>query len=763
MLSFSAESALVLSSFNTSTWVTPRARPFVTPGGTREWMPLCSNELTPVLGMKFDTLEEGIKFYDAYALHCGFNTRKSTTNKNKSGVVAIKYCLCNKAGFKEKRKTKNEDKPKEQEDGKATTRKRLVTRVGCKAQLVLKIREEGGYFVKNFYEGHTHPLYTPSCRKFQKQGRKMTILHKKFVVDNSKLNIGPTKSFRILKENVGGYDNIGASKQDFKNFSRDLKAYIDGSDAQMFVDNFKMKKLLWGAFFYDFEVDDEQCLTKAFWADPICRKNYALFGDMVSFDTTYETNRYNMVFGPFTGVDHHKRCITFGAGFTAKEDISSFEWLFTTFLKAMGNNEPTCLITDQDPAMKVAVRKVFEKTEHRFCMWHIMEKVSLKMDRDLLKETDFHEKLRLCVWDLGLEPLEFEEKWNKLIGEFKLEHEWLTELYKIRKLWIPAYFRDLFLGGIMKTTSRSESENHFFTSFTNPHVTLVEFYMRFETAMDSQRHSQAEFDNDSKNKFPECKTPLLIEKHASEVFTCSIFYQVQEEVYNACFSCGIEEFRRENDLEIAKINEVNRKRTFEVVFNNTNYETNCSCKMFQRHGLPCRHMVWVWKAKNLTMIPDKYVLNRWTKMATKKPIFDLEGNILDQCTRLVDKKKTLNELWSEIYSFVSVAEQNEEDLAELVKNLRDLRLDMEAKKSANNTRSKTQDIELLIGSVAPSEITIKPPKISSNKGSGTRSGKRIKGEREKAIEQHQKKKRLCSACGELGYHDLRNCPSKISS
>ena len=62
MISFSAESALVLSSFNTTTWITPRAHPFVTPGGTREWLPLCSNELTPVLGMKFDTLEEGIKY-----------------------------------------------------------------------------------------------------------------------------------------------------------------------------------------------------------------------------------------------------------------------------------------------------------------------------------------------------------------------------------------------------------------------------------------------------------------------------------------------------------------------------------------------------------------------------------------------------------------------------------------------------------------------------------------------------------------------------
>ena len=47
----------------------------------------------------------------------------------------------------------------------------------------------------------------------------------------------------MMKEIVGGYDNISASKQDFKIFHRDLKAYIQGSDAQMFVDNFTNKKL----------------------------------------------------------------------------------------------------------------------------------------------------------------------------------------------------------------------------------------------------------------------------------------------------------------------------------------------------------------------------------------------------------------------------------------------------------------------------------------------------------------------------------------
>lgn len=94
-----------------------------------------------------------------------------------------------------------------------------------------------------------------------------------------------------MKELAGSHDNVGASKQDFKNFYRDLKAFIDGSDAQMFVDNFQNKKLLWSAFFFSYDVDEEDRLCRALWADPICRKNYALFGDMVSFDTTFKTNR----------------------------------------------------------------------------------------------------------------------------------------------------------------------------------------------------------------------------------------------------------------------------------------------------------------------------------------------------------------------------------------------------------------------------------------------------------------------------------------
>ncbi|XP_056697588.1 protein FAR1-RELATED SEQUENCE 5-like [Spinacia oleracea] len=355
---------IIVNEPSSSSVGTPRVFTSLSPGGTKEWIPSCSEELKPIVGMNFKDPEEGLSFYKAYATASGFTSRKiTTTRRKKTGVVAFQYVVCNKEGFKASRKPVVEA-VEDKSDKARSTRRRMLTRVGCGAQMCMK-NINGSYVVTYFKEEHNHPLYTPGCAKFHKHGRKMSILHKNIIIGNSKVNIGPVKSFRIMKELTGSYDNVGASKQDFKKIQRDLKALIEGSDAQMFINNFLNKKLLWSAFFYDYELDEEDQLCRAFWADPICRKNYALFGDMVSFDTTFSTNMYNMIFGPFTGVDHHKKCITFAAALISNEDIVSFKWVFKTFVKAMGGNEPLCLITDEDPAMKVAFPKVFRSTEHR--------------------------------------------------------------------------------------------------------------------------------------------------------------------------------------------------------------------------------------------------------------------------------------------------------------------------------------------------------------------------------------------------------------
>ncbi|KAF1881474.1 hypothetical protein Lal_00021452 [Lupinus albus] len=215
--------------------------------------------------------------------------------------------------------------------------------------------EEGG----NFYKSYAHASDF-SVRNSSETTDKSGVKWKYFLALKkvaSRANVGTSKSYQLIKEWVGGYDNIGCTQQDLQNYSRDLKALIKDSDAHVFIDNFRRKCEMDNSFYYDYEVDDVGRLKYVFWADGICRKNYSLVGDVVSFDTTYSTNKYSMIFAPFTGVNHHRQSITFGAAFLTNEKADSFVWLFETFLKAMGGHKPIVIITDQDPTMKIAIKE----------------------------------------------------------------------------------------------------------------------------------------------------------------------------------------------------------------------------------------------------------------------------------------------------------------------------------------------------------------------------------------------------------------------
>ncbi|WCJ25079.1 hypothetical protein M5689_006990 [Euphorbia peplus] len=337
-------------------------------------------------------------------------------------------------------------------------------------------------------------------------------------------------------------------------------------------------------------------------------------------------------------------------------------------------------------------------------------------------------------------------------------------------MWIPAYFRDCFLAGLMRTTSRSESENHFFTSFTNAHLTLVEFNMRFETALDGQRHAQGHNDTDSKYSKPTCKTPLKMEMHASEMFTRTLFYEVQKQIVAASFFCGVKNIEIDNEKHTITVEE--RFETHEgcetvenkVVYNSLNNETVCNCKKFNRIGVPCRHMILVWKEKLMTKFHEKYILNRWTILAAKQSTLFLDNSIIEECARTLDKKRMLNSLWSELHLCVTLVEDDEDNLTDLIKKMKELRTELEARKKAKicssvTTSRKIQDIEMLMGTTLPTEIIVKEPKIAKNKGSGvqlTKSEKRLKSGKEKAIEKNNKRMRNCKGCGKLCTHDQRN-------
>ena len=71
-----------------------------------------------------------------------------------------------------------------------------------------------------------------------------------------------------------------------------MNAYIVGYDAQMVIDKFLKMKETSSLFHFDYYVNDEQQLSRLFWCDPINKKSYLHFGDVVTADATYRKNRY---------------------------------------------------------------------------------------------------------------------------------------------------------------------------------------------------------------------------------------------------------------------------------------------------------------------------------------------------------------------------------------------------------------------------------------------------------------------------------------
>ncbi|KAL4561882.1 hypothetical protein LXL04_034064 [Taraxacum kok-saghyz] len=95
-------------------------------------------------------------------------------------------------------------------------------------------------------------------------------------------------------------------------------------------------------------------------ADNVAKCNYKEFSDIVLFNATYHTIKYNLVFVPFTGVDNHKKCITLGGGLLARGTSEYYTWLLKQFLDAFGK-QPVIVVTDQEAAVDVAVEKAMDK------------------------------------------------------------------------------------------------------------------------------------------------------------------------------------------------------------------------------------------------------------------------------------------------------------------------------------------------------------------------------------------------------------------
>ncbi|CAI9290636.1 unnamed protein product [Lactuca saligna] len=287
----------------------------------------------PFKGLLFDSLDIGLEFYKTYGQDCGFYVNMSSQKRYNDGTIHIRYSTCSRSGFMESFKNENVN-------------------------------------IYVFVEDHNYGLVAQDQLHLLRIDRTMDFLDESFIHKVGTCNIGASKAYNLVSSMKGGFDSRGGTIVDFKNFHKDLNCKIGVKDSQMVVDILTNIKLCFSKFSFEVQKDVNDHLTGLFWADDTSKANYKEFGDVVSFDATYQTNKYSMVFVLFTGVDYHKRCVTFATGLLARETADAYVCLLEVFHKSFV--KPTMMIvTNQDSSMKKAVNFVFPESKHRLCMWHI--------------------------------------------------------------------------------------------------------------------------------------------------------------------------------------------------------------------------------------------------------------------------------------------------------------------------------------------------------------------------------------------------------
>ncbi|CAJ2668600.1 unnamed protein product [Trifolium pratense] len=422
----------------------------------------------------FHSIKEVEDFYGQYAYKTGFSIRSMLKSKNNSKnkksdkIHYIRY-VCNKEGFKKGSLLNPNNKPRSDSPVVIEFEKvkeRSEERIGCKA----------GIYLKSFREVN------------EVQGQLALI--------NSKVGMSMRTSYEVMGQGFGGTENLPFRFSDLKNYLMTIRSKeMMRGEATVIQEFFRNEAMSKPSFYYDMQVDVAEDIASIFWADGIMQLYYSLFGDVISFDTTYRTNNQYRPLAAFLGFDNHRKSVLFGAALLYDETAATFDWLFTTFLKCMSNKKPQTIYTDQATALLKSVSNIFQGVFHGLCSWHMSE--NAKKNLGTRVNSSFFDELTNLISNVEDES-DFDYNWDQMMkncfdGRPISDWTWLVQTHRNRMHWSSAWVKSHFTAGL-KTTQLRESFNAFLRGFLQLDHSLVQFFSHFNVMVQRMRDNHADLD-----------------------------------------------------------------------------------------------------------------------------------------------------------------------------------------------------------------------------------------------------------------------------
>ncbi|XP_043718728.1 protein FAR1-RELATED SEQUENCE 11-like isoform X3 [Telopea speciosissima] len=700
------------------------------------------------IGQVFRDPDEAFAEYVRFAKKRGYAVRKQRTYHRDWGDKGVyrRDFVCHRAGSGERKGDGEEATGNEK-------RTRRSIRCNCQAHMyICAIRNGDGYLweVRGFSDEHTHDLLNQNEVRHLAAYRFISDHFKNRLLTLDKARV-PVKEMMTLLENeqdveVGGLPFNVRDARNFLNAHKTISQKNDPSHLVMICKRLKDKD---NEFWYDYQVDEENQLEHIAWSHATSLHGYEHCGDVVLFDTTYKLNAYKMLVGMWVGVTNNGQTCFFGCCLLRNRRMSSFEWAFRVFLKFMRGKAPQTILTDQEPGILEAVRKVMPNTKHALCLWHICRKLPSWLGNRLGTQfKEFKDKFD------QLPELETEEKfvvsWQDMIEKYGLSANMhMRSLYELRYMWAKPYLKSYFFAG-MRNNSRLEAMYAYIKHIVSSQTLLNKFIAQVGRALEELDHVGEQITADREMDNIDFQTGGPIEEHASKILTPYAFGLFKKEVISSFhYACD----SIESGVWVVKHNSLEEGdcKVHHVVGNET---ISCSCMGFEFNGILCRHAITVLQRNNCFQTPDQYLLRRWCheslmQLTTVDDVSDGHRERFD----------SLQVLAAEFVEEYAKTKEHYNVAVELMKiSIAKIR-HMGCPSSIERNALNDLDMSLVVLAEDQNSFEITDSALGNATDSITKG--RSREEMDKCTMECTKKQRICRSpgCGQSG-HDKRNCPSQ---
>lgn len=711
----------------------------------------------PCIGKKFRTHEEARSFFNFYAYQVGFSVvithHYKSTSKKRFGQITKYTYQCYRYGKNDDGQKKKKKKTQQQRNTQ------VIDRTDCKCMLTVRL-EGDVWRILSMNLNHNHTLTPNREAKFLRSHKHMTDEEKKLIRTLKQCNIPTRNMISILSFLRGGIAALPYTRKDVSNVGTTINSETRNTDMNQVMEYLRQKEAKDPGYYYKLTLDENNKVKSMFWTDGRSTQLYEQYGEFVSFDTTYKTNRYNMPFAPIVGVTGHGNICIFACAFLGDETTETFKWVFETFLTAMGGKHPETIITDQDLAMRAAIRQVFPNSKHRNCLFHILKKCRERSGNTFSdkRRKDLYAEFNDIVHN-SLTRAEFESLWLQMIAQYNLENiKYLEIMWRTRKNFIPVYSKTDFCPFI-HSTALSEGTNARFKRGVGPTHSVMTFLLEYETINDIIFDTEYGKDYESRNKKPKSFwSNYMIEEQAADLYNHGIFDKFQDEL-KGTLNLEVAAIQQGKAYEVYAAPNLKqqefRPRRYVVMTDLPQENFVCICAKFSKDGILCSHVLKVMLYLKMSKIPDKYIIERWRKKERKLTVsMQLATN--DENSSVL----RFNVLSRRICNMASKASKSKETYEYLLGEIDNLdsNLDLIIEDAAQNQASidESNTVENTSEDQAEKETTneqedIQDPDIANTKG---KKSARTKGMVEKIKEQPKKH---CTRCGRTS-HTIENCP-----